>query len=280
MQGEDIALPPPSGRPLASLLAGHASSIPWNNFPTYVFHEPSWAHPCVTKINQEMKISAVALHPLGVLVEYPERSMGKDYIAHVFDVNPSKSAIESRNTILGGFLYSRGLHGGGGLKKVPIGELIGNLAFGMVDCDEWNFKCERCSILKGYIYTHKTVGNGHKYCAQYDPEILIPLHTFTSRDLLRDQIWMDALSTIMTNLDEACIAVIQNTFAFYNTMRFEGCGFALQEDTKFHQDEWAEADRIALKEECTKRSCGHLGEPRCEGRLWFVVNWYGKPYIQ
>jgi hypothetical protein len=69
-------------------------------------------------------------------------------------------------------------------------------------------------------------------------------------------------------------------FAFYNTMRLKGCGFALQEDTKFDQDEQAEADSIALKEECTKCSHGHSGEPRCEGRLQFVVNQYGKPYIQ
>ena len=130
---------------LAALLAGHPSLASREVAPVMQFHEPERAQALEhdVKINRQTTISAVAKHPLGTLVEYPETTAKRgNYIAHVFDVDATKSGEATRKSVCAGFLYSRSGYGGGAGVKLPIGALIGNKDLGEVDCTEHHFKCK------------------------------------------------------------------------------------------------------------------------------------------
>ena len=136
---EDLA--PPACGSLTALLADYHS---FNAKLSPLLCEPERAQKFATNItiNRETIVSAVACHPLGLPVEYPETSSDKTFIAHVFTIDPSMNCDMLKKCIMGNILYSCGLHGAGPDISVPMGELLGGADWGVVRCTESHYKCK------------------------------------------------------------------------------------------------------------------------------------------
>jgi len=272
---EDLALPPHGY--LAALLADHN---PFNTKLTRLYCEPKRAQkfPTNITINRETVVSAVACHPLGLPVEYPETSSDKTFVAHVFSVDASINRDTLKKHIMGNILYSRGSHGAGHDLYVPMGDILGDANWGVVQCTESHYKCNGSliAVVRWLIFI-LSQGNGHKICSQYDPEIIIPEHTYASRELLREQLNQDATS-VFADISVERKTLFQNTFAQYQALTREGCGFPLREPTIF--DEREQIEREIAREERKLLRRGQPEMPKCEGRLRLLFNSRSLPFIR
>ena len=125
---EDLA--PPDCGSLTALLADHHS---FDTKLSPLLYEPERAQKLTNiTINRETIVSAVACHPLGLPVEYPESSSNKTFIAHMFIINPSINHDMLKKHIMGNILYSCGSHGAGPDIPVPMGELLDDAHWGVV----------------------------------------------------------------------------------------------------------------------------------------------------
>ena len=83
---------------------------------------------------------------------------------------------------------------------------------------------------------------------------------------------------MILGLDGARKEVIKKSFAFYNALRLAGCGYELQEATLFRDEE--EEERLLLEDERMQRRRGRVRDPKCEGRLCFVLDRHAQPFIR
>ena len=107
--------------------------------------------------------------------------------------------------------------------------------------------------------------------------IIIPEHTYASRELLRQQLNQDATSAF-ANISTERKTLFQNTFALYQALTCEGCGFPLQETTIF--DEREEIEREIAREERKLLRRGQPEVPKCEGRIRLLLNSRSQPFIR